>query len=348
MTRREDPSGRIGRADSGLEHLSGPAVFDATAQEYDEMWELFYAWYYTRIHHFILEGVIRPLRPRRVLDVACGTGLQSYLHGGFGARVVGLDIAAGLLAAARRKRSGWGRATAHELFSAYFDFVCRHQAAIRREIARLNPAHGRWRCPEFIRADACRMPFRDGGFDHVNLVGAFSFAADADRILGEIHRVLGPGGTCFLDAENLWNFHSFRRFSGHGLARLLMDLIRGGPGEWSGYYDFSSFGRLIPISARYYTLRRLKRKMRQAGLDVIRIWQVHVLSGILSMADLDRAFPSRRLQSVFRLLAGFEQVFPRLLPGMQVGVLARKTGAACRASGPAREDATGTGPSGRS
>lgn len=51
-----------------------------------------------------------------------------------------------------------------------------------------------------IRADAARLPFRDGAFDAIVSRGALHHMAEPHRVLSEAHRVLRPGGRAvFMD-----------------------------------------------------------------------------------------------------------------------------------------------------
>ncbi|WP_286143960.1 methyltransferase domain-containing protein [Mycobacterium sp. D16R24] len=99
----------------------------------------------------------------RVLDVACGPGnaaRRAVWSVGAGGLVVGLDAAANMLAEA---------------------------------VA--NPAHrSQARQLGFLRADGLRLPFPDGTFDAVSCYGALYFMEDPDAVVGEVIRVLRPGG----------------------------------------------------------------------------------------------------------------------------------------------------------
>jgi ubiquinone/menaquinone biosynthesis C-methylase UbiE len=101
----------------------------------------------------------------RLLDAGCGAGRHARAFARRGARVVGLDLSADLLAEARRR----------------------------------EPAAA------LVRADLRRLPFRAAAFAHaVSLFTAFGYFDDAgDRAqLGEIRRVLRAGGTLVLDFLN--------------------------------------------------------------------------------------------------------------------------------------------------
>jgi ubiquinone/menaquinone biosynthesis C-methylase UbiE len=103
-------------------------------------------------------------RPLKVLDVGCGTGV-------FGSRiraalpkatVWGVDLVSGMLA------GGAERWKAHA--------------------GRLLPVQG----------DSERLPFADGSFDVVTCANSFHHYPHQDRAVGEMHRVLRPGGRLIL------------------------------------------------------------------------------------------------------------------------------------------------------
>lgn len=98
----------------------------------------------------------------RILDVATGTGWSARNAARMGAEVTGIDIADGLLAAAR------------EL-----------SAHIRPPI-------------KFQLADAERLPFADGAFDGVISTFGVMFAADQARAAAELGRVCRSGGRLVL------------------------------------------------------------------------------------------------------------------------------------------------------
>jgi SAM-dependent methyltransferase len=92
-----------------------------------------------------------------VLEVGCGAAQCSRWLAARGARVVGLDLSAGMLRAAR---------------------------------ARPSPS-----APGLVQADARALPFADATFDLAcSAFGAVPFVADPGRIMHEVARVLRPGG----------------------------------------------------------------------------------------------------------------------------------------------------------
>ena len=94
----------------------------------------------------------------RALDLACGTGDISFEIAERGARVIGLDITARMIEIARAKRRiGHARAV-------------------------------------FLVGDMMSLPFPDGRFDVLTVGYGIRNVPTIDIALGEIYRVLTPGG----------------------------------------------------------------------------------------------------------------------------------------------------------
>lgn len=111
----------------------------------------------------------------RVLDLACGTGLNfPHLRGLVGERgkVVGADLTPAML-----------------------------------DIARKMIAKRGWNNVEVRDADAANLPFPDASFDKVIVTFALNIIPDYVRAIEEVRRVLVPGGR-FVALEMQAGFHS--------------------------------------------------------------------------------------------------------------------------------------------
>ena len=111
-----------------------------------------------------LVDVAAPKAGDRVLDVACGTGNAALLAAARGAGVVGVDSSERLIAVARQRAAEAGLAA------------------------------------EFLVGDALALPVGDAGFDVVLSVFGVIFAADPAQAIGEVARVLRPGGRAYVTA----------------------------------------------------------------------------------------------------------------------------------------------------
>jgi SAM-dependent methyltransferase len=95
---------------------------------------------------------------RRVLDIGCGTGRYTIrIAHRLSRSVVGVDLAAGMLAKASEK------------------------SKVGSELG-------------LVRGDAQRLPFMDGSFDAATLILVVHHIEDLDAMASSIYRVLSPGG----------------------------------------------------------------------------------------------------------------------------------------------------------
>ena len=104
-------------------------------------------------------------RGDRVLDIACGTSIVARTAAralGAGSNIVGLDVSAPMLAAANSAAKGEGLSV------------------------------------EWREGSAMKLPFADGAFDVACCQQGLQFFPDRHTALGEMNRVLAPGGRLVL------------------------------------------------------------------------------------------------------------------------------------------------------
>ena len=140
------------------------AIFDTIAARYDLMNRVMTAGFFGRWQRSLAE--VTGLGPgQRALDVCCGTGDLALIMAGQVApdgQVTGLDFSPAMLDLARRKAARW-RAR--------------------------NPVRF-----EFVLGNALQMPFADRSFDCAAIGFALRNVSDIVRCLGEMTRVVRPGG----------------------------------------------------------------------------------------------------------------------------------------------------------
>ena len=172
-------------------------------------------------------GLLRlPPAGARVLDLACGTGDLTRLTAERSPqpRIVALDILPEMLAVARRHARARGTAQ-----------------------------------PDFVCADALRLPFGPRTFDAVTVGYGLRNLPSVERGLTEIVRVLKPGGTlASLDF-------------GRPVSPQYDRLYRGVLGAWGALLGWLFHGnpnvyRYIALSVRRYPgQRRVERSMQRLG-----------------------------------------------------------------------------------
>jgi 2-polyprenyl-6-hydroxyphenyl methylase / 3-demethylubiquinone-9 3-methyltransferase len=123
---------------------------------------------------------------RLVLDAGCGGGLVAKGLAATGAIVVGLDRSPSSLQVARRAVNGAGAGVAAGPATA----AGTDGAGAGR--GRFHPAGGQLE----------RLPFRDGAFDAVVAADVLEHVTDLPAVVGELARVLAPGGSLAFDTIN--------------------------------------------------------------------------------------------------------------------------------------------------
>jgi ubiquinone/menaquinone biosynthesis C-methylase UbiE len=149
------------------------------------------------------------------------------------------------------------------------------------------------------RGIAEELPWPDGSFDLVILDNVLEHVTDREKTLGEIHRVLRPGGLLYQVTPKPFALYSLWNDPHYDLAGLVLmprgmqiwyfEKVRGG-GE--GTYDVG----VIP------TRPRLKKMLRRAGFEPVvsprELW-VHYLRNRIARPEEVRPGLKRRLAAFF-------------------------------------------------
>ena len=205
-------------------------LFNGVADGYEGPARLFSLMQYRRWQRFLVSQVAASPQTL-VLDVATGTGLVAMdLARASGTRVVGLDLAEGMIEQARRNLQTEGLGSKVSL----------------------------------LRGRAEDLPFSDGSFDAVVFTFLLRYVDDPQATLGELARVLRPGGRMasleFFVPQNpvlhgLWLLHT----------RLVMPLASRLLSP--GWREVGSFlGPSISDFYRRHTLDDVERMWGRAGI----------------------------------------------------------------------------------
>ena len=316
-------SERVGRA------------FDAMADEYDDLRDLWYPHLFSRLHVLLLRALRRHGRwgPRRpsALDVGCGTGLQSILLARAGASVDAFDVAGRLVECAARKQSP-AALDPRRPFPGYVTphaFVRRRALEAERLATHLRA--GRKVEPARFRvADALDIPHPDASFDVVSCCGStLSLIPDHGRALDEIARVARPGAVVVLEVEQRWNLD------------LLWALVDAAVGGRLGYeqdaatswrnlaarrsedvritYPFETHTGEVDLDITLFAPPALRGALERRGIRVLERHGIHAVTNLLPSTVLHEASPGPATRWLFGALARVEQVVGSIGPFRSLG-----------------------------
>ena len=216
--------------DAQAKNVHAQRLFDGIARSYEWPAEAFSFFQYGRWRRFLVSQ-LRVSPQALVLDVCTGTGLvASEIEARFRCRVVGIDLSDGMIEQAQRNLKA----------------------------TQVEPA------VSLVKGCAESLPFADNSFDTVVFTYLLRYVEDPQATLGELSRVLRPGGQMaslefFVPRSPivyaLWLLHT--RLAIPVGSRLL-------PGQWREVGSF--LGPSISDFYRKHTLRDLSEMWARAGI----------------------------------------------------------------------------------
>jgi ubiquinone/menaquinone biosynthesis C-methylase UbiE len=165
------------------------------------------------------------LAGRDVLEVGCGSGIAVQLFAEAGANVTAVDLTPWAVETTRRRLEAFGL-----------------EANVQE-------------------ADAERLPFDDASFDLVFSWGVIHHTSDMEAALGQLIRVLRPGGQLVL---MLYHRRSFFFLAYRGLARFLPVARRLG-----FHFEGARAGEREGLIARHFTRAEVERMLQAHGLEQV-------------------------------------------------------------------------------
>jgi ubiquinone/menaquinone biosynthesis C-methylase UbiE len=303
-------------------------VFDKNLFDYDNVIDLYYSWFYSRLHYFICKYVIKKYNPPQVLDIGCGSGFQSYLYSLAGSFVVGIDISSHLISLAQKKLKTFYNSDQY-LFPEKYSFVKNYNKLINRSFKK------KYKPPNFIISDMKYIPFSNNSFPHINCCGSvLNLSENKSHILKEMSRVLKPNGTMFVEIESRWSLDRFWTIidlllrNKLGFRTSFKDVIRSifsnPTNQISIIYPYGEYNDPIPMKLNLFTKSDLIKDFFGCNLRILKRWTIHSITNIIPSTILDTNYPSNRLTNIFKCLAYLEEKINLPLPGCSIAFLLQK------------------------
>jgi SAM-dependent methyltransferase len=162
----------------------------------------------------------------RVVDVGCGRGqyLARLASEGQVGSLVGLDLSTGMLASVRRR---WPD-----------------------EVA----------APALVNADAERLPVRDGAADVALAMHMLYHVPDIPRAIGELRRVVRPGGTALVAANAPGGLAELYRLRWDSIAAVAGQPVE--PWNWFRRFNLDNGAPMMRAEFESVDVRPLQRELR--------------------------------------------------------------------------------------
>lgn len=309
-------------------------IFNDMEQDYDKIQDLWYSWLFSRLHYLIVRKVtFNWIDKRKVLDIGCGTGYQSFLYSKLGSEVIGIDISERLVSVAIKKNETFNPSEQIELFKPVFKFVKDYNIKINKQITKVLTQKSK---PIFELGDAQNIKYQDNYFDHINCCGStFSFIPDYQKAISEINRTLKSSGTFVLEVEAknnldlLWTLLDATVFFGKlEYGTSFSEAINMAFGQIGKHilvdYPFGDINKPVFMNIRLFQKRKLIKEFKKQGLIVDKCYSIHSITNLIPSTKLDTNKPSKITEITFNILSKIEEMIPFSLPSCSLVLIGHK------------------------
>ncbi len=275
--------------------------YNQIAYEYDDINDVYWKNYYDCLNNIILDLFNEKIRGKNTLDIGCGSGLQTIMLTNLGAKVVGIDIAEGLI-----------RLANYKIQNQKLDSFC-------------------------LNSDAESLPFKDESFDIVNCCGSvLDYIINHKKGIKEMGRVLKPNGVLLLSFDNFISFELFW-ISIDSLADILgykisikdiyYKLLKGSDGTIN-YPHVKNDGKIEYIPQRFFSFNRIKKELTLSDIKIVYYYGINTLTNIVPFTIASNPNSSKYLKNLTYLLTKLDKGLIDKIPfnkfGTNIIVLGRK------------------------
>jgi MPBQ/MSBQ methyltransferase len=271
-------------------------AYDLMAEEYDILDDRinpFYVNDFRFLDHFVQK--LAPLwRGRIVVDVGCGSGLQTVQFALRAKHVIAIDLSGALMRKVQEKLDLKGLTNV-----------------------------------TLVQGNATQIPLQDASVDFVSAYGdVIGHIPDYARAIAEMARVCRPGGTVTLEYDNKWHFGLLFRLD--ELWNALTTPREGDLRRWT--YEYLTHDSKVDLTYKTFTSPEMESYLNRHGLVVTERAGMHILSSLIPERIQDppkekrplKSHHARLLQSISQCDFRLQQVFPFYKLAYSAVVVARK------------------------
>ncbi len=272
------------------------SAYDLMAEEYDILDDRINPFYVNgvRFLDYFVQKLVPLWRGQIVLDVGCGSGLQTVEFAPRAKRVIAIDIAGALMRKVREKLRLRGLTNV-----------------------------------TLIQGNATQIPLRDDSVDFVSAYGdVIGHIPEYERAIAEMARVCRPGGTVTIEYDNKWHFGLL--FHLDELRNALTTRGKGDLRRWT--YEYLTHESKFDLTYKTFTFPEIQSQLNRHGLVVTERAGTHILSSLIPEHIQDppkekrplKPRIARFLQAVAQCDFRLKQVFPFYKLAYSAIVVARK------------------------
>ena len=220
-------------------------AYDLMAEEYDILDDRINPFYVNDckfLDHFV-QRLLPHWRGQIVLDVGCGSGLQTVQFASRAKHVIAVDISGELMQKVQEKLKPQGLTNA-----------------------------------TLIQGNATQLPLQDSSVDFVSAYGdVIGHIPDYVRAIAEMARVCRPGGTVTIEYDNKW--HLGLLFHPADLWNALTTRRKGDLRRWT--YEYLNHDSKVDLTYKTFTFPEMKSHLNRHGLVVTERAGMHILSSLI-------------------------------------------------------------------
>jgi len=275
--------------------------YNQIAYEYDDIIDEYWKNYYDSLNNIIIELFNEKIRGKNTLDIGCGSGFQTILLTNLGAKVIGIDIAEGLI-----------RLANYKIQNQKLDSFC-------------------------LTSDAEFLPFKDESFDVVNCCGSvLDYIINHKKGIKEMGRVLKPDGMLMLSFDNYVSLELFWigldsladifRYK-ISIKDIYYKLLKG-PNGTINYPHIKNDGTIEYIPQRFFSFNQIKKELAASNIKIVYYYGINNLTNIVPFTIASNPNSSKSLKNLTSFLAKLDKGLIDKIPfnkfGSNIIVVGRK------------------------